>query len=104
MNRTITENSLINLEKNLKNNWRPLISLIKGDENSSSDLLIVGRTPEYNPQMISDAFNSYFISHVQEVVAQIPICRNNYINSIHYVPYSMVFCIKCRCSRGYQCK
>ena len=79
------------LGKNPKKNWRTLNSLIKGGESSSSDHFIVGGNPEYNPKIICDAFNSYFISHPQEVAAQIPNSMNNYINAIPSVPCSMVF-------------
>ena len=52
-----------------KKNWMTLNSLVKEGENRSSDHFIVGEILEYNPKTISDAFNSYFISHPQEVAA-----------------------------------
>ena len=66
-------------------------SLIKGGENSRSDHFIVGGIPEYNPKIIYGSFNSYFISHPQEVAAQTPNRMNNYINAISNVDCSMVF-------------
>ena len=57
------------LGKKPKKNWMTLNSLVKEGENSISDHFIVGGILEYNPKIISDAFNSYVISHQQNVVA-----------------------------------